>query len=46
MLKAAYNYHMSIKEPHCFIHNALYVAQLLVDSIQDVGGNVAPYTWR
>jgi hypothetical protein len=46
MLKAAYNYQMSIKEPHGFIHNARYVAQLLVDSIQDLGGNIAPYTWR
>ena len=46
MLKAAYNYHMAIKEPHAFIHNARYVAQLLVDSIQDLGGNIAPYTWR
>jgi hypothetical protein len=46
MLKAAYNYQMSIKEPHGFIHNARYVAQLLVDSIQDLGGNMAPYTWR
>lgn len=46
MLKAAYNYQMSHKEPHGFIHNARYVAQLLVDSIQDLGGNIAPYTWR
>jgi Zn finger protein HypA/HybF involved in hydrogenase expression len=46
MLKAAYNYQMSLKEPHGFIHNARYVAQLLVDSIGDLGGNVAPYTWR
>jgi hypothetical protein len=46
MLKAAYNYQMTLKEPHGFIHNARYVAQLLVDSIQDLGGNIAPYTWR
>jgi hypothetical protein len=46
MLKAAYNYQMSIKEPHGFIHNARYVAQLLVDSIQDLGGNIARYGWR
>jgi hypothetical protein len=46
MLKAAYNYQMSHKEPHGFIHNARYVAQLLVDSIGDLGGNIAPYTWR
>lgn len=46
MLKAAYNLQMSYKEPHGYIHNPTYVAQLLVDSIQDVGGNVAAYTWR
>ena len=45
-LKAAYNYHMSIKEPHGYIHNALYIAQLMVDGIQDLGGSVAAYTWR
>lgn len=46
LLKAAYNYHTSIKEPHGYIHNSLYVAQLLVDSIADLGGNVSAYTWR
>jgi hypothetical protein len=45
-LRAAYNYQVSHKEPHGFIHNARYVAQLLVDSIQHLGGNIAPYTWR
>jgi hypothetical protein len=46
MLRAAYNYQTSRKEPSGFIHNSMYVAQLLVDSIGDLGGNVAPYTWR
>ena len=46
LLKAAYNYQTSIKEPHGYIHNSRYVAQFLVDSIGDLGGNVAPYTWR
>jgi hypothetical protein len=46
MLKAAYNYQMSLKEPHGFIHNARYIAQLMVDSIQDLGGNIVPYSWR
>lgn len=46
MLKAAYNYQVSLKEPNGFIHNSLYIAQLLVDSIGDLGGNVSPYTWR
>jgi hypothetical protein len=46
LLKAAYNYQLSMKEPHGFIHNPFYIAQLLVDSIENLGGNVAIYTWR
>jgi hypothetical protein len=46
MLKAAYNYQVSLKEPHGFIHNSRYVAQILVDSIEHVGGSVTKYTWR
>lgn len=46
LLKAAYNYQTSKKEPHGYIHNSLYIAQLLVDSIGDLGGDVSPYTWR
>jgi hypothetical protein len=46
LLKAAYNYQTSKKEPHGFIHNSMYIAQLLVDSIQDLGGDVSAYTWR
>lgn len=45
-LKAGYNYQLSIKEPHGYIHNAPYIAQLLTDSIGDLGGSVAKYTWR
>jgi len=46
LLKAAYNYQLSRKEPHGFIHNPFYIAQLLVDSIESLGGNVAIYIWR
>ena len=46
LLRAAYNYQMSLKEPHGFIHNPFYVAQLLVDSIAHLGGNVSVYSWR
>jgi hypothetical protein len=46
MLKAAYNYHFSIKEPCGFIHNPLYIAQVLVDSIEHLGGNIKAFTWR
>ncbi len=46
LLKAAYNFQLSKKEPHGYIHNSLYVAQLLVDSIEHLGGNISRYTWR
>jgi len=45
-LRAAYNFQVSHKEPHGFIHNARYIAQLLVDSIQHLGGDISKYTWR
>jgi hypothetical protein len=46
MLRAAYNLHFSKKEPCSYIHNPRYFAQLLVDSIGHLGGDVSPYTWR
>ena len=46
MLRAAYNYQMSLKEPHGYIHNSRYTAQLMVDSIEHLGGDVSAYTWR
>ena len=46
LLKAAYNYQATMKEPHGYIHNSRYVAQFLVDSIEDLGGDVSMYTWR
>ncbi len=46
MLRAAYNYQFSKKEPCGFIHNPRYVAQLLVDSIEHLGGDISAYTWR
>jgi hypothetical protein len=45
-LRATFNFQLSKKEPHGFIHNARYVAQLLVDSIQNLGGDISKYTWR
>lgn len=41
LLKAAYNYQVSQKEPHGFIHNHRYIIQLLYDSIKDLGGSAA-----
>jgi hypothetical protein len=46
LLKGAYNLHLSKKEPAGYIHNSKYVAQLLVDSIINLGGNAATYSWR
>jgi len=46
LLKAAYNFQVSKKEPHGYIHNSRYIAQLLVDSIEHLGGDIDAYTWR
>jgi hypothetical protein len=46
LLEAAYNYQVSQKEPCGYIHNATYIAQLMVDSIEALGGDVGAYTWR
>ena len=37
-LKAAYNWQFADKDPASFIHNGIYVEQLLYDSIVDLGG--------
>ena len=44
MMKAAFNYQFSIKDPGSWAHNTPYVLQLLHDSIEDVGGNVTGLT--
>lgn len=36
LIKAAYNYHFSLKDPGAFAHNAKYAIQLLYDSITDL----------
>ncbi len=36
LLKAAYNYMFTVKEPGAYIHNAKYVLQLMFDSIEDL----------
>lgn len=38
LLKAAYNYQLSRKDPGAWAHNFEYVGQLLFDSIEDVSG--------
>ena len=44
LMKAAYNYQYSIKDPGAFAHNPTYVMQFLYDSIKDLGGNVSGLT--
>jgi hypothetical protein len=41
LLKAAYNFQYSQKDPGGFAHNARYIMQVLYDSIRDIGGNVS-----
>lgn len=44
LLKAAYNYQYYQKDPGAFVHNPKFVAQFLIDSIADLGGDVGGYT--
>jgi len=44
LLKAAYNFQYAAKDLGAFAHNGAYVLELLYDSIQDLGGNVAGMT--
>lgn len=41
LLKAAYNYQVSVKDPGAFAHGNKYIVQLLYDSIEDLGGDVS-----
>ncbi len=44
LLRAAYNYQYSQKDPGDFAHNPKYVMQALYDSIEAVGGDVSTMT--
>jgi hypothetical protein len=41
LLKAAYNYQMSVKDPGAFAHNAKYIIELTYDSIDDLNGKLS-----
>lgn len=43
LLRAAYNYQFSAKDPGNFAHNADYTLQILFDSIEAVGGDVSSF---
>ena len=44
LLKAAYNYQYSQKDPGAFAHNGQYVIQILFDSLKDVGASTSGMT--
>lgn len=44
LLKAAYNYQYSTKDPGQFAHNGMYIIQVLYDSLEDVGADVGKMT--
>jgi hypothetical protein len=44
LLRAAYNYQYSQKDPGAYAHNAPYVIQVLYDSLADMGGDVSAMT--
>jgi hypothetical protein len=44
LLRAAYNYQYSQKDPGAFAHNGKYLLQLLYDSLRDMGGDVGGMT--
>ncbi len=41
LLKAAYNYQVSVKDPGAYAHNAKYIIELLYDSINDLNGKIS-----
>jgi ferredoxin len=44
LLRTAYNYQYSQKDPGDFAHNPDYIMQILYDSIEVAGGDVSSYT--
>lgn len=41
LLKAAYNYQVSVKDPGAFAHNGKYIIELVYDSIEDLNAKLA-----
>jgi len=44
LLEAAYNLQYAYKDPGGFAHNSQYIVQILIDSIQAVGGSTSSFT--
>jgi hypothetical protein len=43
LLKAAYNYQFVQNDPAAYVHNHIYAIQILIDSIEDLGGSIERY---
>ncbi|MFT3892906.1 MAG: cytochrome c3 family protein [Anaerolineales bacterium] len=43
LLKAAYNYNFFRKTPGAYAHNAKYSIQIIIDSIEDLGGDISKF---
>jgi len=43
LMKAAYNFNFMRKNPGAGVHNGKYAIQILIDSIEDLGGDVTKY---
>lgn len=44
LVKAAFNYQYVQKDPGAYVHNPRFVIQFLIDSIENLGGDVSVYT--
>jgi hypothetical protein len=44
LMKAAFNYQYAVKDTGAWAHNGKFVIQFLIDSIEDLGGDVSRYT--
>ena len=44
LLKAAYNYQYSLKDPGAYAHNGQYMIQVLYDALNDIGADTAGMT--
>ena len=43
LLRAAYNYQWVAKEPGAYVHNPVYILQILYDSLADLGVDVGRF---
>lgn len=44
LVKAAFNYQYTQKDPGVYVHNNKYIIQILIDSVESLGGDVSKYT--